>query len=1110
LCPHCGSPALQETVAPASAIESVGSAADNHSHFAVGAMTIPGYTIQGVLGHGGMGVVYRAYHEKLKRPVALKMGLAASRLSALALARLRREAEAVARLQHPHIVQIFEIGEHEGRPFLSLEYLDGGDLGRKMARLPQPPRHAAAILEKLARAVHYAHQRGIVHRDLKPTNVLLAADGTPKVADFGLAKLLDVESTLSQTAAGMGTPSYMAPEQVWGESKVVKIGPPADVYGLGAILYEMLTGRPPFVGSSKTNTLMDVWSQEPIPPRRLQPDVPRDLEIICLKCLEKEPYRRYASAEALADDLQRFLNGKPIVAHPVGPLGKAWRWSRRNPVVAGLVAALLLVLVAGFAGVAWKWLEAEYEKDQKERQRQLAERAGLLAHQKAADEEREKNRALKAEIAAEERRKEALKAQEVAQQKAKAEEQARRELEANAYLDRISLADREWHSGNVEQANLLLSQCVPADGQRDHRAWEYDFQQRRNANVGGLTLRFTSPVRCATVSSRGLLATGTVSGEVAFWVLKKEGEPLQPVVAGKALQGEIVSLVFSLDGTQLAAISKTDTGAPSYGEVRVWHLSDIRKSKAIPVPQANGVAFHPDGHCLAFACEDGMVRVWSLEQDKEIHALRLHEEKDKASAHCVAYTQDGKQLAAGGWYGYVRMWDAQTGKPLWGRCKHHLYTKQIVIHPSGKTAASVGWERSIALWDVDSGENLRHFWGHTADVDAIALDATGRALASAGHDRTLRLFRVDTGQEQNVLRGLPHAMRSLVFHKDSDVVVAADGTPEVRFWNTTSRQDAKMLLGHEGNVFGVCFSPDSKMLASLGAGLNDLAIRTWDPRSGKAMRVFTGHESFPLDMCFNSDGMLLASISKTWPQLSDAKGKVLIWNVRTGNLEQTFGEDAGGGTSVAFSPVGPILAWAGLDKFIHVWDVKAKKELARLGPQDGMPRRLAFTPDGLRLLAAWTSDSERRDHVAIWELESKKQIGLLFAPVADRFVTAFSADRRKALLVGGRSGEESALLWDLSADRIEQSFRGHAGPLTAGAISPDGRRVATGSQNGTTKIWDVATGRQLITLEHQQAANHLSFSPNGWLLAAGVNDVTHPGRIWVWDATPHEEPATKE
>jgi serine/threonine-protein kinase len=303
-----------------------------------------------------MGVVYQARQASLNRLVALKMILAGAHAGADDLARFRTEAEAVAALRHPHVVQIYEIGQHDDRPYFSLEYVEGGNLAQKLAGTPQPPRQAAALIETLARAVHFAHQQGLIHRDLKPANVLLAADGTPKIADFGLAKRLAADAGQTRSGEILGTPSYMAPEQVAREGPA-PVGTPADVYALGAILYEMLAGRPPFQGPTAWDVLTQVVSAEPTPPRLLWPQTPADLETICLKCLQKEPQRRYGSAEALAEDLGRFLTGRPIQARRVGMPERAVKWVRRNRVVAALAVVVLLATMGGAGGWLWAALD---------------------------------------------------------------------------------------------------------------------------------------------------------------------------------------------------------------------------------------------------------------------------------------------------------------------------------------------------------------------------------------------------------------------------------------------------------------------------------------------------------------------------------------------------------------------------------------------------------------------------------------------------------------------------------------------------------------------------------------------------------------------------------
>lgn len=340
---------------------------------------VRGYEILGELGRGGMGVVYKARQIKLNRIVALKMVLAGAHAGSEALARFFTEAEAVALLVHPNIVQIFEVSEHDGIPFFSLEYVSGGSLAEKLAREPMPATDAARFVEALARAMNAAHSHGVIHRDLKPANVLITSEGVPKITDFGLAKRMESDSGQTRSGTLMGTPNYMAPEQAKGDTR--KIGPAADIYAIGVILYECLTGRTPFVGTSVMDTLHQVQNQEAVPPSYLQPKVPSDLETICLKCLQKEPEKRYGNAGELADDLQRFLDGKPIQARPISTTERLLRWGKRNPRVAVLSAslvALLLTTAIGSTIAAYRISQA----------RQTAEIASRWFEQKAKSEER--------------------------------------------------------------------------------------------------------------------------------------------------------------------------------------------------------------------------------------------------------------------------------------------------------------------------------------------------------------------------------------------------------------------------------------------------------------------------------------------------------------------------------------------------------------------------------------------------------------------------------------------------------------------------------------------------------------------------------------------------
>ena len=444
------------------------------------------------------------------------MILAGAHAGAEAAARLLAEAEAVAQVQHPNIVQIFHIDEHAGLPCFEMEFVGGGSLADRLDGTPRPPHDAARLTEILARAMAEAHRRGIVHRDLKPGNILLTPEGAPKVADFGLAKLLNAESGLTRTDSVLGSPGYMAPEQAGGRTK--EVGPAADVSALGAILSELLTGRPPFRGATVLETLEQVKTVKPVPPSRLVPGLSRDAETIALKCLQKDSGKRHESAAALAEDLRRFQAGEPIVARPVESLDRAWRWCKRNPVVAGLTAAVaaLLVAAAGGASVA-------------------AFQYRLAAHQ----EKRLRN---------------------AAEEKAQAEAKAREESETALYFNRIALAHQELLENDLLRAEELLDECVPQPGQPDRRAWEWYYLNR---------LYDAEPVTVRTQRGWSQTAAFSSEGRRLASASDKKAVKIRDAATGRGLftlpdAGDVQCLAFSpAEGRRLA------TGDAS-GAVKLW------------------------------------------------------------------------------------------------------------------------------------------------------------------------------------------------------------------------------------------------------------------------------------------------------------------------------------------------------------------------------------------------------------------------------------------------------------------------------------------------------------------------------------------------------------
>jgi hypothetical protein len=615
------------------------------------AASIPGYEILGELGRGGMGVVYQARQVKADRLVALKMILAGAHASEQDLNRFRIEAQAVARLQHPNIVQVHEVGDDHGLPYFSLEFCAGGSLEKKLAGTPLPPQDAARLIETLARAVQAAHDKGIVHRDLKPANVLLTEDGTPKITDFGLAKKLDAAGPTASNAI-MGTPSYMAPEQAGGRGK--EVAPAADVYALGAILYECLTGRPPFRAATPLDTLMQVVSDDPVPPGQLNARVPRDLETICLKCLEKQPARRYPSARELGDDLQRSLKGEPIRARAVGVVERLLLWVRRRPARAALYGLSLFALALALGGgvAVWFWQVAE------------GERQGAVSTVNMLTETR---RDLS----------DALEREQEARGKL---EQTQEELAAISYASQINLAQHLWESGQDSRARQLLEECEPK-----LRGWEWNYlHQVFHPEAIQLEGAVGYP-NLITFSRDGTrFIHGNPHGIIHQWLVET-GKLVATTHQNTNIRGVTF---FSPDGCLLVDLPKSEDPNRS---IQIYDVDSGRLQATIEGYKKKifgwkNVRFSPNGKYLALYTDrvegndfipDGIVKLWDTATGKEIAALPGH----KPTVWHVLFSPDGERVLTTDDDETVRLWDAATGRLI---VKRDQAGRSAEYSPNGK------------------------------------------------------------------------------------------------------------------------------------------------------------------------------------------------------------------------------------------------------------------------------------------------------------------------------------------------------------------------------------------------------------------------------------------
>lgn len=711
-----------------------------------GGRRVGNYQLLEEIGRGGMGVVYKAHQLGLNRPVALKMILTGADAGPQERARFRAEAEAAAHLHHPNIVQIYEVGEHDGRPFLSQEFVAGGSLEARLAGVPWPAAEAAGLVQTLARAMHYAHQQGVVHRDLKPANVLLqpapespgggeeppASRGTiPKIADFGLARRLSSATAgpgaaTALTAAGaiIGTPAYMAPEQAAGDRG--EIGPAADTYALGAILYELLTGRPPFQGVGVLETLEQVRSHDPIPPGRLVPGMARDIETICLKCLQKEPPRRYETAAALADDLGRYLDGHPVHARPTGTGEKAWKWAKRRPALALTLTTLVVLTVIGLTTVTVLWQQTvaalhTVQKERDEKEAAFASKLIALAHRDWLDNN----------IKAARRRLEEC-------------PPAHRGPEWH-YLDRVCHACIfEWESRDSSQkitslawspdARLLAANLGSTVKIWNSEAWSEDSTLPRKFglpklgfDVDGHLVSLDWPRFAGILGSRASKRL-----EVTSWDVKT-GQVLGEFTPSLDISSQPV---ISSDGRRIAYL---DLARITVMDVRQGHVlaSILEPSKSI-----QPMALNADGSRIAWGSEHKFIRVWDVAADREVGSIGSF--RGVAS---MVFAPDRERIAVARnesdkKAGFVELWDPRTGKIAVSLQAHADFIRCVAISPDGRRLATGSADKTVKVWDLPTGRELLTLRGHRDSVLLLSFNADGTRLASGAYDGAIRIWDV--------------------------------------------------------------------------------------------------------------------------------------------------------------------------------------------------------------------------------------------------------------------------------------------------------------------------------------------------------------------------------
>ena len=1008
---------------------------------------IPGYEILGELGRGGMGVVYKAWQLSLKRVVALKVVRAGA--GPEDLARFRTEAEAAARLRHPGIVPIHEVGEAAGQPYLTLEYVEGGSLSKRLDGTPWQGRRAAALVRALAEAVQHAHQQGVVHRDLKPGNVLLDGEGRARVSDFGLAKLLQGGSDEhTRTGAVLGTPCYMSPEQASGRAH--ETGPATDVHALGVLLYELLTGRPPFRGESAEETMQLVRAGDPVPPRRLHPQVGRDLEVICLKCLRKAPADRYASAADLAADLDRFEAGQPIRARPLSVARRVAAWGRRRPAAATLAVSGALLLATVLAGLSWHT-------------QRLA-----VALDKAAASER---RAWQSE-----------------------------------YALQMRLAQQSFGLGDPFGLSDLLDRYRPAAGAEDRRAFEWWYLSAHRqppvrawpTDVRQITWLAYSPDgrRLATIGQGGREA-----GRLKAWDARTRELLLD--VPAEASPGMGPTAAFGGAGEWLAVV--TDRA------VTRWHVRTRRPlGQRLEHPQPVRAVAVSAGDRQLITGGDEAITVWDLAT--ETPAVKFPPAVMGTNRLCLS--ADGRTVASvsygGPLAGRVQLWDVPSGRafPL---AAPAIGSHPLVGGTAGAWFASVDLDgRPVFVgaaveergrFRVADGRGVPYpLWDdrEAATITALALSPDGRTLAVGGMDGAVRFWDVPSRARRALLRWQGNGVTCLAFSPDGKSL--AGGTRDgmvfqtaVPGWHAPDTLRPALAPYRE-----LACSPDGKTLAVAD---RDRTVKLLDLATGRVRIALEGLDNLTHALAFSPDGTTLAAVA-------EHDGVVLLWDTKTGRRRRRL--VIPGACSIAFAPraaslpasersgeeEGGRLFAIGASGAVHLFDQKGCVRRAVLPSQNPAVAALAFAPGGRTLVSAGTGGV-----LEAWDVVAGR------TPQAPRHrkhrgravnCAAFHPDGRTLL-----TGDEGAYVcfWDVTETALAegQAPLRVAPPVCSLQCARDGRTVLTYGPGQDVRLWDLKTRKVRKQLRHYHpepdAVGRAVLVPDG----AGLAVIDPDGRLEVWD-----------